>query len=85
MLKRLLILIGYKTSVYIAVFVFFLACFLGYASNLDFETLIQKAVISGCLSGSTSFVLIRMLVKYVPEDISIENNNDTDDKKKSNE
>jgi hypothetical protein len=79
MLKRLLILIGYKMSVYIALFIFFLACFLGYASNLDFETLIQKAVIAGCLFGSASFISIRMLVKYLPEDISMGDNKDSNE------
>lgn len=74
MLKRLMFLIGYKISIYIALFIFFLSCFLGYASNLDFETLIQKAIIAGCLFGLTSFVLIRMLVKYLPENIVMQDN-----------
>jgi len=71
MIRRRLILLGFKSSVYIAVFVFFFACFLGYASNLAIDTLIQKAVIAGCLLGLTSFVSIRMLVKYVPENIGM--------------
>ncbi|MGQ3685474.1 MAG: hypothetical protein ACUBOA_10795 [Candidatus Loosdrechtia sp.] len=73
MIHKLLFLLGYKISIYIALFVFFLACFLGYASNLDFETLIQKSVIAGCAFGMTSFLIIKMLVGYVPENIVMEN------------
>ena len=71
MMRQQLALIGYKSSIYIAVIVFFIACALGYASKLDIDTLIQKSVIAGCLTGLTSFVLVRMLVKYVPENIGM--------------
>ncbi len=75
-------LIGFRSSIYIAMFVFFLACVLGYASRLAIETLIQKAVIAGILFGLTSFVMIKMLVKFVPENIGIENNKDINDENK---
>ena len=71
MIKQQLVLLGFKSSIYIAVTVFFVACIIGYASNLAIETLIQKAVISGCLTGLVSFVLVRMLVKFVPENIGM--------------
>ena len=71
MIKQQLVLLGCKSSIYIAVTVFFVACIIGYASNLAIETLIQKAVVSGCLTGLISFVLVRMLVKFVPENIGM--------------
>jgi hypothetical protein len=58
-------------------FVFFLSCVLGYASGLAIETIIQKAVIAGSLSGLTSYVLIKILVGFVPENIGVRNNKDT--------
>ncbi len=69
MIRQQLVLIGFKSSIYIALIVFFVACIIGYASNLAIDTLIQKAVISGCLTGLISYVLVRMLVKFVPENI----------------
>ena len=83
MIRHQLLIIGYKSSIYIAMFVFFLACILGYASNLAVDTLIQKAVIAGCLTGLIFFVLVKMLVKNVPEDIDIVGNNDGNDKNES--
>ncbi len=71
MIKQRIAVIGFKFSIYIAVIVFFASCFIGYASNLHTETLIQKAVISGCLTGLTAFVLVKMLVKYIPENIGM--------------
>jgi uncharacterized membrane protein len=69
-------MIGVRSSIYIAIFVFFLSCVLGYASGLAIETIIQKAVIAGSLSGLTSFVMIKMLVRFVPENIGVENSKD---------
>ncbi len=69
MIRQQLVLIGIKASIYIAVIVFFVACIIGYASNLAIDTLMHKAVISGCLSGLVSYALVKMLVKYVPENI----------------
>ncbi len=74
-------LIGYKSGIYIAVSVFFLACALGYASNLDIDTLIQKAVIAGCLTGLIFFVLVKILVKNVPENIGVVNEKESDNEK----
>ncbi len=74
MIRHQLILIGLRSSIYIAIFIFFFACILGYASGLAIETLIQKAVIAGSLFGLTSFVMIKMLVKFVPNNIGVENN-----------
>ena len=71
MIKQQLVLLGFESSIYISVTVFFVACIIGYASNLAIETLIQKAVVSGCLTGLISFVLVRMLVKFVPENIGM--------------
>lgn len=73
MIRQQLVFIGIKSSIYIAVIVFFAACIIGYASNLAIDTLIQKAVISGCLTGLISYVLVRMLVKFVPENIGMVN------------
>ena len=78
MIRQQLALIGYKSSIYIAVIVFFLACALGYASNLDIDTLIQKSVIAGCLTGLVFFVLVKILVKNVPENIGEINNMESD-------
>ncbi len=71
MIKQMIAVIGFKFSIYIAVIVFFASCFIGYASNLATETLIQKAVIAGCLTGLSAFVLVKMLVKYIPENIGM--------------
>ncbi len=73
MIRHQLILISLRSSIYIAIFVFFLACVLGYASGLAIETLIQKAVIAGSLFGTISFVMIKILVKFVPENIGVRN------------
>ena len=73
MIKHQLMLIGVRSSIYIAIFVFFLSCFLGYASGLAIETLIQKAVIAGSLFGAISFVMIKMLVSLVPRNIGVKN------------
>ncbi len=78
MIRKQLALIGYKSSIYIAVIVFFVACVLGYASNLDIDTLIQKAVISGCLTGLTSFVLVKIVLKNVPENTGLVNKKESD-------
>jgi uncharacterized membrane protein len=76
MIKQQLALIGYKSSIYIAIIVFFVSCFIGYASNLAIDTLIQKAVIAGCLTGLIAFVLVRMLMKYVPDNLGMVENAD---------
>ncbi len=76
MIRQQLALIGFKSSIYIAVIVFFVSCVIGYASNLAIDTIIQKAVIAGCLTGLTAFVLVRMLVKYVPENIGMVDDKD---------
>lgn len=76
MIKHQLLMIGFRSSIYIAVFVFFLSCVLGYASGLAIETIIQKAVIAGSLSGLASYVLIKILVGLVPENIGVESNKD---------
>ncbi len=81
MIRQQLALIGYKSSIYFAVIVFFLACALGYASNLDIDTLIQKAVIAGCITGLTFFILVKILVKNIPENIGAVNNNESDNGK----
>lgn len=78
MIRQQLALIGYKLGIYFAVTVFFSACALGYASNLDIDTLVQKAVIAGCLTGLIFYVMARILVKNVPENIGMENNRDSD-------
>ncbi len=82
MIRHQLILIGLRSSIYIAIFVFFLACVLGYASGLAIETLIQKAVIAGILFGLTSFVMLKILVKFIPENIGVENSKDINNENK---
>ena len=82
MIRHQLTLIGLRSSIYIAMFVFFLACILGYASRLAIETIIQKAVIAGSLFGLTSFVMIKILVKFVPENIGVKNNKSINDENK---
>ncbi len=85
MIRHQLILIGLRSSIYIAIFVFFLACVLGYASGLAIETLIQKAVIAGILFGLTSFVMLKILVKFVPENIGVGNKKDINNENKGAE
>ncbi len=67
-------MLGFRSSIYIAVIVFFVSCVLGYASGLAIETIIQKAEIAGSLSGLASYVLIKILVGFVPDNIGVENN-----------
>jgi hypothetical protein len=81
MMRQQLALIGYKSSIYIAVIVFFIACALGYASKLDIDTLIQKSVIAGCLTGLVFFVLVKILLKNVPENIGEVNDMESDSEK----
>ena len=82
MIKHQLMLIGVRSSIYIAIFVFFLSCVLGYASGLAIETLIQKAVIAGSLFGAISFVMIKMLVSLVPRNIGVKNSKDINNENK---
>ena len=67
-------MMGFRSSIYIAVFVFFVSCVLGYASGLAIETIIQKAVIAGSLSGLAAYILIKVLVGLVPDNIGVESN-----------
>ncbi|KHE91926.1 MAG: hypothetical protein K8F52_00970 [Candidatus Scalindua rubra] len=78
MIRQRLAVIGFKSSINIAVIVFFASCIIGYASNLAIDTLIQKAVIAGCLTGLTAFVLVKILVKYVPENIGMVEDRDNE-------
>ncbi len=73
MLNRKLTLIGCKGSIYIAIFVFFFACFLGYVSNVSVDMLVKKAIIAGCLFGFIFFVAVRLLIKSISENITIVN------------
>ena len=74
MIKHQLLMMGFRSSIYIAVFVFFVSCVLGYASGLAIETIIQKAVIAGSLSGLAAYILIKVLVGLVPDNIGVESN-----------
>ena len=76
-------MMGFRFSIYIAVFVFFFSCVLGYASGLAIETIIQKAVIAGSLSGLGSFVMIKILVSLVPENIGVRNNKNINNENES--
>ncbi|MCR4289906.1 MAG: hypothetical protein NUV86_06570 [Candidatus Scalindua sp.] len=78
MIRQRLAVIGFKSSINIAVIVFFASCIIGYASNLAIDTLIQKAVIAGCLTGLTAFVLVKILVKYIPENIGMVEDKDNE-------
>ncbi len=82
MIKHQLLMLGFRSSIYIAVFVFFVSCVLGYASGLAIETIIQKAVIAGSLSGLASYVLIKILVGLVPDNIGVENNKNINNENK---
>ncbi len=82
MIKHQLMLLGVRSSIYIAIFVFFLSCVLGYASGLAIETLIQKAVIAGSLFGAISFVMIKMLVSLVPRNIGVKKSKDINNENK---
>ncbi len=73
-------MLGFRSSIYIAVFVFFVSCVLGYASGLAIETIIQKSVIAGILSGLAAYVLIKILVGLVPDNIGVENNKNINNK-----
>ncbi len=75
-------MLGFRSSIYIAVFVFFASCVLGYASGLAIETIIQKAVIAGILSGLAAYVLIKILVGLVPDNIGVENNKNINNESK---
>ncbi len=79
MIKQRLILMGYKYGIYVAVAVFFITCLIGYISNNSVETIMKKAIISGCVLGLVSFVAIRILVSYIPEDIDLANREENDD------
>ncbi len=83
MIKHRLLMLGFRSSIYIAVFVFFVSCVLGYASGLAIETIIQKAVIAGSLSGLTSYILIKILVGLVPDNIGVENNKNINNRNES--
>ena len=82
MIKHQLLMLGFRSSIYIAVFVFFVSCVLGYASGLAIETIIQKAVIAGSLSGLASYILIKILVGLVPDNIGVENNRNINNENK---
>ena len=75
MIRQRLAVIGFKLSIQLAVTVFFASCFIGYASGLAIDTLIQKAVIAGCLTGLTAFVLVKILIKNIPENIGMAEGN----------
>jgi hypothetical protein len=71
MLKQQLALSGYRYSTYVAVSAFFFTCFLGYVSNVAIDTVMKKAIITGCISGFASFVSIRILVTYIPDNFNV--------------
>lgn len=76
MIRHQFALTGYRFSIYSAIFVFFLVCFLGYASNLAIDTIIKKSVIAGCSLGFFSCILVRILVRNIPQNIGIENDDE---------
>ncbi len=79
MVKQTLIFIGYKCSIYVALIVFFITCFLGYIANLSVETIIKKSIIAGCIMGLAFFAAMRIFANYVPENIDLTNRGkDTD-------
>lgn len=83
--KRKLILIGYRYSIYVAISVFFFACFLGYVSNVAVETVMKKAIIAGCILGSAFFVSIKILVNYIPDNFNVVKREDNVDAGKPEE
>ncbi len=71
MLKQQLTLSGYRYSVYVAVSAFFFMCFLGYVSNVSVDTVMKKAIIAGGIFGTASFVSVKILVSYIPDNFNI--------------
>jgi hypothetical protein len=71
MLKQQLTLSGYRYSIYVAVSAFFFTCFLGYVSNMTIDIVIKKAIIAGCIFGLASFVSVKILVGYIPDNFNM--------------
>jgi len=67
MLKRNLMILTCRLSIYIGIFIFFFACILGYASHVSIDTLVKKAIIVGCLFGFVFFAMMRILTKLIPD------------------
>ncbi|MDR4498637.1 MAG: hypothetical protein MRK02_12085 [Candidatus Scalindua sp.] len=73
MVKRNLVIITCRWSIYIGIFFFFFASILGYASHVSIDTLVKKSVIVGCLFSSVFFVMMRILTRLIPDSIFKEN------------
>lgn len=71
MIKGQLMFIRYKYSVYISISIFFIACFLGYVSNVSVDVLVKKAIIAGCGLGLAFFVLMGVLTSIIPDNINM--------------
>ena len=71
MLKNWLIFIGYRYSVYTALVVFFFACITGYISNVPVDTIIKKSIMAGCGFGLVFFVSMKMLIKFIPDNVGV--------------
>ena len=85
MLKQQLTLSGYRYSIYIAVSAFFFTCFLGYASGVAVETCMKKAIISAGIFGTASFVSVKILVGYIPDNFNMLKRKDNVDVSKPEE
>ncbi len=85
MLKQQLTLSGYRYSVYIAVSAFFFTCFLGYVSNVSVDTVMKKAIISAGIFGTASFVSVKILVGYIPDNFNMFKRKDNVDADKPEE
>lgn len=83
--KRKLILTGYRYSIYVAISVFFFACFLGYVSNVAVETVMRKAIIAGSILGLAFFASIKILVNYIPDNFNVVKRKDNVDAGKPEE
>ncbi len=83
MLKQILMLSGYKYSIYVALSTFFFMCFLGYVSNVAVDTVMKKAIIAGCILGLAFFVSVKILINYIPDNLNMVERKDSVDTGKS--
>lgn len=68
MTKRELAIITCRWSIYVSIFVFFSACFLGYVCHVSVDVVVKKAIITGFFLGSVFFLSMRYLVNLLPDE-----------------
>ncbi len=60
-------------------------CFLGYVSNVAVDTVMKKAIIAGGVFGLASFISIKILVSYIPDNFNMVKRKDNVDAGKPEE